>query len=370
MKGTPLYQRIYLEILNDIKSGKYPLGMRLPSEKELCSIYNVSRITGKKAMDMLAEKNVISRMPGKGSFVNEAWAEVVEMLPLSEPNKENIIGVVMDGFGGSFGYQLILGIEKTCRQYGYHMVLHCTNGSKEEESKAVGSLISLGAKGLIIMCVHSENYNSTILKLAIEEYPVVLLDRCLKGVPVSFVGTDNIKAAKELTNWLLVRGHQNICFASHCGVDTPTIADRQTGFVESHLEHGLSTNESMWLTNLKSTLPSHRTESSLKEDFENVKDFIKSHPEITAFFAVEFEIARIIRSAIAKLGISDKYTIVCFDGYESIVEEEEFTHVCQDEISMGRMSVEILKEKFEGIKKIEPVLVPYKIVDCNEWSGL
>ena len=53
MKGKPLYERIYLEILNDIRSGKYETGVRLPSEKELCGIYNVSRITGKKAMDML-----------------------------------------------------------------------------------------------------------------------------------------------------------------------------------------------------------------------------------------------------------------------------------------------------------------------------
>ena len=59
MKGKPLYERIYLEILNDIRSGKYETGVRLPSEKELCGIYNVSRITGKKAMDMLAERNII-----------------------------------------------------------------------------------------------------------------------------------------------------------------------------------------------------------------------------------------------------------------------------------------------------------------------
>ena len=81
MKGKPLYERIYLEILNDIRSGKYETGVRLPSEKELCGIYNVSRITGKKAMDMLAERNIIIRMPGKGSFVNDSWEQAAESLP-------------------------------------------------------------------------------------------------------------------------------------------------------------------------------------------------------------------------------------------------------------------------------------------------
>lgn len=364
MKGKPLYERIYLEILNDIRSGKYETGVRLPSEKELCEIYNVSRITGKKAMDMLAERNIITRMPGKGSFVNGEWEQAAEALPAERDDRSPIVGVIMDGFGGSYGYKLILGIEKTCREFGYYMVLHCTNGSREEESRAVDRMISLGAQGIIIMCVHGENFNSAVLKLAVEEYPIVLLDRRLKGVPVSFVGTDNQRAARELTDWLLDRGHKNICFASHCGVDTPTIADRHQGFLDSHLEHGLTTNESMWLTDLRATLPSHRTNESLLEDYEKVTSFITSHPEITAFFAVEYDIARIIRSSLTRLGLQDSYTIVCFDGHDNITGEEEFTHISQDEIAMGRTSVSLVRDKLNGSRNIEPVLIPYRIIEA------
>lgn len=365
MKGKPLYERIYLEILNDIRSGKYETGVRLPSEKELCGIYNVSRITGKKAMDMLAERNIIIRMPGKGSFVNDSWEQAAESLPQETKTDSPVIGVIMDGFGGSYGYKLILGIEKTCRELGYYMVLHCTNGSREEESRAVDRMLSLGAQGIIIMCVHGENFNSTVLKLAVEEYPIVLLDRRLKGVPVSYVGTDNQKAARELTDWLLDRDHRNICFASHCGVDTPTIADRHLGFLDSHLEHGLTTNESMWLTDLKATLPSHRTEESLREDYDKVKAFIGSHPDITAFFAVEYDIARIIRSSLVQLGVEEKYTIVCFDGYDNITGEEEFTHISQDEIAMGQTSVSLVRDQLNGSRNIEPVLIPYKIIPAS-----
>ena len=151
MKGKPLYERIYLEILNDIRSGKYETGVRLPSEKELCGIYNVSRITGKKAMDMLAERNIIIRMPGKGSFVNDSWEQAAGVA--SAGDKDGFSGDRCDHgrFGGSYGYKLILGIEKTCRELGYYMVLHCTNGSREEESRAVDRMLSLGAQGIIII---------------------------------------------------------------------------------------------------------------------------------------------------------------------------------------------------------------------------
>lgn len=363
MKGKPLYEKIHTEILNDIRSGTYAPGVRLPSEKELCAIHNVSRITGKKAMDMLAEQNIIVRMPGKGSFVNESWEmeakEPLEAVPVSS----SFIGVIMDGIGGSYGYKLILGIEKGCRKFGYDMVLHCTNGSREEESRAIKRMSSLGVQGIIIMCVQGENFNSAVLKLAVEEFPIVLLDRRLKGVPVSYVGTDNQKAAKELTDWLLDRGSRDICFVTHCGVETSTIADRHIGFLDSHLEHGLATNESMWLTDLTSTLPSHRTEGSLLEDYGKIKAFIDAHSKVTAFFAVEYNIARIIRSCVTQMGRKGQYAIVCFDGDDNITGEEEFTHISQDEFAMGEAAVSILRNKFNGDRSIDPILVPYHFIE-------
>jgi len=42
---------------------------RLPSEKELCEQWQTSRSTVRKAMDQLADRGRIFRVPGKGSFV-------------------------------------------------------------------------------------------------------------------------------------------------------------------------------------------------------------------------------------------------------------------------------------------------------------
>lgn len=73
-----MYERIYGDLLAKIQSGDYQPGDRLPSEKELAEFYGVSRITAKKAMDMLAKENQINREPGRGSFVCRP-AAVVEM---------------------------------------------------------------------------------------------------------------------------------------------------------------------------------------------------------------------------------------------------------------------------------------------------
>ncbi|SHO48892.1 GntR family transcriptional regulator [Anaerocolumna xylanovorans] len=365
MKQRPLYEEIYNEIYDAIRKGEYLKGDRIPSEKELAEKYHVSRITSKAALEKLSEQGYIRRLPGKGSFVTVPKEE--EMAGSKNiPRRGRLIGVIMDGFGASFGCQILLGIENECEKRGVNYVLRCSFGKLEEESKAIDEMIALGVEGIIIMCVHDENYNSKVLKLVVEDFPVVAIDRRLKGIPVSFVGTDNAAASKELTGYLLDRGYRNICFVSPDAIDTPTIAERQSGFVECCMERGLITNESMWMTDLRATLPKHRTEENLKKDIERISDFVKEHKETNAFFVVEYELARIVYRALCKLGLEKERPVVCFDEVSNIMNEFKFTHIRQDEDAVGVKSVELLDAKIKGDKSIKTLLVPYALIEANE----
>ncbi len=53
-----MYKKIYDDLLEAIEKGIYPPGSKLPSEKELMEQYNVSRITSKKALEMLADREL------------------------------------------------------------------------------------------------------------------------------------------------------------------------------------------------------------------------------------------------------------------------------------------------------------------------
>lgn len=66
---TPIYQQIMNTLVGKIERGEYLPGEKLPSERELAELYDVNRMTVKKAMDMLVDTGYLSRSVGKGTFV-------------------------------------------------------------------------------------------------------------------------------------------------------------------------------------------------------------------------------------------------------------------------------------------------------------
>ena len=67
----PLYVQISEVVESGINDGAYGPGDRLPSEKELCEYYGVSRITVRQALQRLVENEKLVKVPGKGTFVKE-----------------------------------------------------------------------------------------------------------------------------------------------------------------------------------------------------------------------------------------------------------------------------------------------------------
>jgi GntR family transcriptional regulator len=66
---SPLYYQIYLILRNEITAGTYADGDILPSEFELARIYNVSRITAKRALAEIAAAGLANRFRGRGTVV-------------------------------------------------------------------------------------------------------------------------------------------------------------------------------------------------------------------------------------------------------------------------------------------------------------
>ena len=65
----PKYEHAYRVILERLKSGRYPIGGRLPTEGELSQQFEVSRVTIRRALDMLVQDGYVESKQGSGYTV-------------------------------------------------------------------------------------------------------------------------------------------------------------------------------------------------------------------------------------------------------------------------------------------------------------
>lgn len=65
----PLYLQLANRLQKQIEAGSYPVGVRLPSERELSLQHNVSRMTAREALQVLIQRGFAEPRVGKGTYV-------------------------------------------------------------------------------------------------------------------------------------------------------------------------------------------------------------------------------------------------------------------------------------------------------------
>ncbi|QHW33874.1 substrate-binding domain-containing protein [Paenibacillus rhizovicinus] len=356
---APLYEQIYNHLFQKIKDGELKSGDRLPSENELADQFNVSRITTKKALETLAQHRLVERIRGKGSYVSDALPDLEEAILYenladteteSSPEAVKLVGLILPEFAESYGSRLIHGVEEQCSKTNCRMLMKLTYDSREVEESAIQSFIDLGVDGFIIFPVHGEHYNTALLRLVLDKFPVVLVDRYLKGIAACSVYTDNQKSVSDLTMHLLERGHREIGFISVPSDNTSSVEERIDGFSETLIRNGIPFKPQHMMSNLHSSLPSPSDKANIQTDIETVRRFVELNPELTAFVAAEYNLALVLREVLIGMNkrIPEDVEIVCFDSPPDPFGKHAFTHIQQDEHGMGRMAVDMLHGQWAG----------------------
>ncbi|MFD1544318.1 GntR family transcriptional regulator [Nonomuraea guangzhouensis] len=369
-----LYERICNYLLEEIKRGALAPGARVPSEMELAERFDVSRITSKRALEVLRQAGVIDRIRGKGSFVAREIPDLDQVGTASPASPRahvperspGAIGLVIPDLSDVYGLELFYGIEEQCAHHGINLVIRRTRGRQGDEEKAIESLVESGlVEGLVVFPVHGEYYNASLLRMILDGYPVVLVDRYLSGIPGCAVHTDNVAAAKALTERLIDLGHQHIAFVSPPPENTSSIEARLEGFRAAFADRGLAPVGHHLLTDMRSTLPGAFTPEGVLADVERAVTFLREQPEITAFVACEYNLARVLARAAATLGRSDRYLIACFDSPVDPVTGPAFLHVRQDQREMGKRGVELLLAQVRGEPVPKQSTIPFSLVDAG-----
>lgn len=342
MSAEHIYQVIYEHLLEEIREGKYGIGMQLPTEKELCRKYSVSRITAKHALDMLAANGVVERAKGKGTFVIEPKAKPSDSAFTKVRGK--LIAVILPDFADAFGVKLLQGIEKECAANGVNFVLRLSYGSFSAEQQVLEEMEELGVDGIMISPVSEVCYNPKLLNMILNHFPLVIIDRVMLGMDVCFVGTDNITSVKNAMNYLFELGHEQIAWISPKVAPSCPLEYRQNGFLESCIDHNIVPRRELWYNEILSVRPQQNTPENIQRDIDRLAEHLTAYPEITAVFASEYNVAWLVKRAAQSIGLNvpQDLSIICFDLPDSFSQFREFTHVQQDEDGIGRKGVQLL----------------------------
>lgn len=83
-QNNSMYNNIKEQILNQIHTGVYEVGGKLPTEAELCETFQVSRTTIRLALNELEFQGIVERTQGKGTFVKRKEMQLVQTRSFTE----------------------------------------------------------------------------------------------------------------------------------------------------------------------------------------------------------------------------------------------------------------------------------------------
>lgn len=69
-KEKPIYIQIHNKIRKMIEEGKWQIGERIPSERDLAKTFEVSRMTLRQAVQTLVDEGILERRVGSGTYVS------------------------------------------------------------------------------------------------------------------------------------------------------------------------------------------------------------------------------------------------------------------------------------------------------------
>ena len=352
-KSPHLYEEIasYLAelILKHIDDPNY----RLPTEAEIAKLHNVSRITAIKAYQAIEAKGVIYRVKGKGTFISKnAQPELLMEYSQSADRQIKKVAAVFPLIDSLHILKIVAGI--TQAKKNFKLFVDSSEMSQEREEQLIEQYIRMGIDGLIIYPTDNENYSHPLLKLALQNFPVVMVDRYLTGLNFNYITTDHERMTSQGVEYLVSKNHKDILFFNANIKTNSALKHRKRAFINTLTEHALPTDYEFCFLGDKDN-----TSVSFGEAFNS---YLKNNPQITAIVTADYASSLHLMQLLRILKIpANRYEIVYLDmTKENFTDTENPVFIEQDSVNIGKEAAIIMERNIENPngKKIKIFLEP------------
>jgi DNA-binding LacI/PurR family transcriptional regulator len=139
-----------------------------------------------------------------------------------------------------FGY-LINEVEDCLASHDYTLVLASSHEDGEREGRVLGMMASQSIDGLLYT-PSTARHRDQVMQLIEEGVPVVFLDRYIPGLPADTVMTDNVKAGRQATEYLIQQGCRHIACISFSH-EASAALDRVQGYRQALRQQNIPVDE-------------------------------------------------------------------------------------------------------------------------------
>lgn len=295
-----MYLSLAANIRESITAGAHQPGQMIASEHELARRENVSRVTVRRASELLINEGLLERRPGKGLFVRA--------LPSSTPRLLTV-QVIAGNLAWEPCLQAARGVQSAARAVGAQVQLHDAHGNEDDDLEVIRRLPDGPAHGAVIVALHSAAFVETLYSLKIRGFPFVLVDQRLRDLEVPSVLADNLAGGRQVGAHLLALGHRRIGFIGDLEADT--VQARLAGLRDAVGDAGLPFDRAL-VTDLK---PTDRLSDWTQQVLPQARALLSQSNPPTAVFASCDAVARAVyAAAFAKgLRIPEDLSVVGFD---------------------------------------------------------
>ena len=225
-----LTEKVRRKIVDEIIAGKYSLGERIPTEREMAVETGTSRITVRRAYAQLERAGIITRRPSAGTCVSAAFkgnADEIEQI------------AVMATLRDPFAIEFIEQVNCSCREEDILNILAVAEMESQAQAETAASLAAKGVRNMIVWGFDRRFDLSVFERLRILGINMVFFDRVEPGPFADYVGLDNRAAAKAIVDAALEDGVKEAAFIDLSNIDVDSNRARREAVIESFKGRGV-----------------------------------------------------------------------------------------------------------------------------------
>lgn len=358
--AIPLYQQILNSLREQIASGEWKPDARLPTEAELSAALGVSRVTVRQALQAARDEGLIVSTPGRGTFVAQSG---------STGRGSDFIGYVVPHLSSNFNVQMLVGAESVLKANGYQLIFCNSEADLAEENRLLNRLDRDGLIGCIIQPVHSSSENRVIARLARGRFPVVMVDRSLKGIETDTVISDHFRGGYVVTEHLIQQGYTDITYVCDQLLDLSSVTERLHGYQTAMLDHELRPSPPV-VFNTAAELGYNENvtafTASSASTITEIAAWVRRADRPQAIVAMNDLFGLLIYQAAHQAGlkIPDDLAVAGFDDLDfAATLQPAMTTVAQKPMELGSQAAELLIRRIRGDRSpVTQIRLPSQLI--------